>query len=200
MMKAKKIFVIIAIIILIAIGLFYIYLIALSSMWSLNKADESPYFITTRPIIIKNISLPKGTKIVYEKRYFWQKYEQKKLLNEKDVTEIYFIEGEKTDWGGVPINSIIKFYNSEMKGFSVYADFDSLNENKKTQFSNLWQSCNDSLGITVKNTNDWSFNQGNILDIESCGVNKQRYFSEDLKQQKFLDNLYSELMKIKYLK
>ena len=83
-----------------------------------------------------------------------------------------------------------------MCGFSVYADFKQLSNDKKTKFSELWQNCNEDLGIKVKNIDDWSFNKNNILDIESCGVNYQRYFKENAKQQKFLDNMYSELMKI----
>ncbi|WP_178983951.1 hypothetical protein [Winogradskyella helgolandensis] len=196
-MKGKTIFIIISIIILLLIGCFYAYINALGSMWVLNKPDESPYFVTTKSIIIKNIPLPKGTKITYKKRYFWEKHKQNKLLNEENVTDISFMEGITIDWGGVPITSIHKFFNSEMKGFSVYADFDKLNKNNKTQFSNLWFSCNNNLGITVENTNDWSFNKKNILDIESCGVNNQRYFKEDKNQQRFLDELYSQLMKIK---
>ena len=196
-METKKILIVIGIIILIIIGCFYLYLRALGSMWVVNTPDESPYFITTNPIVIKNILVPKQTKITYEKRYFWEKYEQKKLLNEKDITSISFEEGITIDWGGIPIKEIVKFFNPEMTGYSVYADFNSLNENKKTQFYNLWEFCNNDLGITVKNTDDWSFNKKNILDVQSCGVNYQRYFSEDIKQQVFLDNLYNELTKIK---
>ncbi len=196
-MEAKKILIIIGIISLIVIGFFYVYLNALGSAWIINKPDKRPFFVTSKPIIIKKILLPKGTKIIYEKQYFWEKYEQKELLNEKNITSIYFREGTTINWGGVPITSIVKFFNSEMKGFSVTADFDKLNENKKTQFSNLWLSCNNNLGITVKNTNDWSFNKKNILDVESCGVNNQRYFEKDKNQQRFLDDLYNELMLIK---
>ena len=196
-METKKILIIIGIIILITVGCFYLYLRALGSMWVVNTPDKSPYFITTKPISINNILVPKGTKITYKKRYFWEKYEQKKLLNEKDITRISFKEGITINWGGIPIKEIIKFFNPEMKGYSVYADFDSVNKNKNTQFYNLWKSCNSELGITVKNTDDWSFNQKNILDVQSCGVSYQRYFSEDIEQQLFLDNLYNELTKIK---
>ena len=196
-MEAKKILIIISIILLITVGCFYLYLRALGSMWVVNTPDKSPYFITTKPISINNILVPKGTKITYKKRYFWEKYEQKKLLNEKDITRISFKEGITINWGGIPIKEIIKFFNPEMKGYSVYADFDSVNKNKNTQFYNLWKSCNSELGITVKNTDDWSFNQKNILDVQSCGVSYQRYFSEDIEQQLFLDNLYNELTKIK---
>ena len=196
-METKKILIIIGIIILITVGCFYLYLRALGSMWVVNTPDKSPYFITTKPISVNNILVPKGTKITYKKRYFWEKYEQKKLLNEKDITRISFKEGITINWGGTPIKEIIKFFNPEMKGYSVYADFDSVNKNKNTQFYNLWKSCNSELGITVKNTDDWSFNQKNILDVQSCGVSYQRYFSEDIEQQLFLDNLYNELTKIK---
>ncbi len=194
-METKKIFIVLGIIVLIAIGYFYIYAKGLGSMYVVaNKPDESPFFMTTQPIIVKNILLPKETKIIYKKHYFWEKHEQKELLKEKDIVEISF--KEVIYWGGVPITSIDKFFNPEMKGFSVYADFDKLNKNKETQFSNLWQSCNSVLGINVKDINDWSFNKKNILDVEGCGGNS-RYFNEDIKQQNFLNNLHNELIKIK---
>lgn len=178
-------------------GCFYLYIRALGSIWVVNTPDESPYFITNKRININNILIPKETKITYKKRYFWEKYEQKKPLKEKDITMISFKEGITIDWGGVPIKKIIKFFNPEMKGYSVYADFNSLEKSKKNQFYYLWKSCNSALSITVKNTDDWSFNKKNILDVESCGVYYQRYFSEDVRQQRFLDSLYNELIKIK---
>jgi hypothetical protein len=196
-MKNQKILIVSGVVLLIAIGCFYAYINALASMWMLdNKPDKRPFFVTTEPITVKNIRLPEGTKIIYEQKYFWRKHEQKKLLDEKAIVEISFKEGTTIDWGGVPITLMVKFYNSDMKGFSVYADFDKLKE--KTRFSNLWKSCNDNLGITVDDANDWSFNKKNILTVESCGVNYQRYFREDKNQQRFLDDLQNELMKIKY--
>ena len=193
-MRPKKLFIIIGAIILIASGFAYAYINALASALVINKPDKRPFFITTKPVIIKNISLPVGTKIIYEKQYFWEKYEQKKLLNEKDIVSINFRKGTTINWGGMPITSIVRFYNTEIKGFSVYADFDKIYKNNRTPFLNLWLNCNSELGIIVENTNDWSFNKKNVLDIESCGVNNQRAFEEDKNQQKFLDELLSELM------
>jgi len=43
-----------------------------------------------------------------------------------------------------------------------------------------------------KNT---SGNLGLIYDVQSCSVLYQRYFKDDMQQQQFLDNLYSELKK-----
>ncbi len=195
-MKFKKILVVVGIIILIVTGSFVAYITALASAYDLNKPDKRPFFVITEPVIVKNIMLPKGTKIIYEKRYFWQEYEQEKQLNEKDIVQISFHTETTIDWGGVPITSIVKFYNSEMSGYTVYADFNKLNKNTESRFANLWQSCNKRLGIIVKNTADWSFNKENILDVQSCGVNYQRYFSDDTAQQKYLDTLYNALIEI----
>ncbi|WP_198680075.1 hypothetical protein [Aureibaculum luteum] len=194
-METKNIFIIFGILIIV-ISFFYVFAKSSASMYVNSNQNDSPYYIISKPIVVKNILLPKGTKITYIKRYFWEKHQQKELLNEKDITDVSFKEGITIEWGGVPITEIIRFFNPEMKGFTVYADFNKLKENKETQFSNLWLSCNSDLSLTIKNTNDWSFNKKNILDIESCGANYQRYFTVKIKQQKFLDNLYNELIKI----
>lgn len=195
-MEVKKIYIVLAIA-LFMIGCIYAYLSALGSMWILHEEDDSPYFITTSPIVLHHILVPQGTKITYANRYFWQKKEQNRMLNEKYITEISLPEGSRVEWGGVPITSIIKFYNPDMKGYSVYADFDRLHKDNETQFAKLWQGCSDNLSITVTDTDDWSFNKNNIVDIESCSVNFQRYFKEDLKQQNFLDSLHDAMMQVK---
>ncbi len=191
----QKLLIVIGGVVLITVGCFYAYLYALGSAWTLNKPDKRPFFITTEPIVVKKIIIPKGTKVIYDKQFFWEKYEQKEPLNEEDIIEISIMNGSTIDWGGIPVNSMVKFYNSEMKGYSVNADFRKLEDYRKTEFSNLWQSCNSDLGITVKQENDWSFNKENISDVQSCGVIYQRYFVEDAKQQSFLDSLHTALMK-----
>lgn len=160
-----------------------------------NAQPNYPYFITTQPLNIKNIAVPIGTKLTYEITYF-KKGQQQKPLSEEKLTTIDFPEGSTFIWGGVPIYSINKFFNSEMTGYSVYADLSKLNAQNQSQFSKLWDSCNDNLGITVQNSNDWSFNKKNILDVESCSVNYQRYFKENSEQQKFLDKLYQALQNV----
>ncbi|WP_299780685.1 hypothetical protein [uncultured Formosa sp.] len=195
-METKKILIILGVIVLIVVGYFYAYIKASASMYSTHTVDESPYFITTKPMVVKNLNVPKGTKIQYSKRYFWQKIEQKKMPKEEDITQISFEEGVTINWGGVPITSIYEFYNPEMTGYTVNADFKALPADKETPFSKQWQSCHSNLGISVKNANDWSCSKNNILDIESCSVIYQRYFSDDVNQQDFLNELYQELMKV----
>ena len=160
-----------------------------------NSAPDYPYFITTEPLVVKKILVPKGTKLVYEEHFF-KNGEQSKLMSEGKLETIELPAGHTINWGGVPVTSINKFFNSEMRGFSVYADFSKLSNDKKTKFSELWESCHDNLGITVKNTEDWSFNKKNIADVESCSVLYQRYFKDDAKQNAFLNEMYAELMKV----
>ena len=196
----KKTYIIIGILTLI-IALFtigYFVLLGLSGMGSPTggRGPNYPYFITLEPITIKNILVPKGTKLTYEEQFF-KEGQQDKIMNEEKLTSIELPEGKTIDWGNVPVFMILKFFNSEMRGYTVYADFNQLSNDKKTKFSELWQSSDNELGIDVNNIGDWSFNKQNITDVESCGVNNQRYFKEDKSQQQFLDSLMKELLNIK---
>ncbi|MCV9928685.1 hypothetical protein OIU83_13530 [Flavobacterium sp. LS1R49] len=160
-----------------------------------NSTPNYPYFITTEPLVVKKILVPAGTKLSYEESFF-KKGKQDKMLSEEKLITLELPINQTIDWGGVPVTSINKFFNSEMHGFTVYANFDKLSNDKKTKFSDLWQSCSNDLGITVQNTDDWSFNTKNISDVESCSVLYQRYFKDNADQQNFLNNIYAELMKI----
>ncbi len=159
-----------------------------------NHRPDYPYYITTQPMIVKKIAIPIGTKLEYEEQHF-KSGQQDSLLNEKKLIQISFPKDHSINWAGVPIGYINKYFNSEMKGFSVDGRFDQLPSNKQTRFSQLWQACNDDLGIRVKNTDDWSFNLNNITDIDSCSVNYQRYFKDNVQQQRYLNLLYQEMQK-----
>ena len=159
-------------------------------------AIDYPYFITRDSLLVKKIMVPKGTKLIYEENPF-VKGEQFALLDENKLTTIKLPYGETISWAGVPVTEIDKFYNEEMRGVTVYADFEKLSADKRTKFSELWRSCEDGLGVGVKNIDDWSFNPKNISDIESCSVLYQRFFKDSINQQKFLDNILIELKKLK---
>lgn len=161
-----------------------------------NSTPNYPYFITTEPMIVKKIQVPKGTKLVYEESFFNEgKMDHK--LSEGKLTSIEFPAEYEFFWGGVPVNSIDKFFNSEMRGFNLSADFSKLSEDKKTRFSRLWESCDSNLGIAIKDTDDWSFNTQNIADVQSCSVLYQRFFKDNAEQQLFLNELYEALLQIK---
>lgn len=161
-----------------------------------GSSPDYPYFITTEPLVVKNIAIPVGTKLTYEESYF-NKGQINHKLSEAKLTTIGFPAGKEMIWGGVPVSSIYKFFNSEMRGYTITADFSKLSDDKKTKFSELWKSCDSELGITIKNADDWSFNKQNIADVENCSVIYQRYFKDDAKQQGFLNEMFAELMKVK---
>lgn len=194
----KKSYLIVGILIFVVVVIigFFLFLSALSGMGNPTggRGPDYPYFITTESTTVKKIVVPKGTKLSYEEQ-FLKEGQQNKLMNEKELIYIELPEGQTIDWGGVPVYMFVKFANTEMPGFSVYGDFDKLGDDKKTKFSELWQSCQSDLGVLVKNTNDWTFSPENITDIASCSVNYQRYFKDDRRQQHFLDSMYSELKK-----
>ena len=160
-----------------------------------NYAYNHPYFITTQKLVVKKILVPIGTRLVYEEQDL-NKGEQDHILDEKTLITMTFPTDITIDWGGVPVTAIHRFFNTEMRGYSVYADFNKLAIDKKTKFSKLWESCSSDLAITVNNLDDWSFNTKNISDVTSCSVLYQRYFKDDKKQQNYLDDIYTELQKI----
>ena len=168
----------------------------LGSMGNPNgrRPPDYPYFITTEPLTVKKIVLPKGTKLTYEEQFF-REGQQDRIMNEKKLTGIKLPKGKRIDWGGVPVYMITKFYNPEMIGFSVSADFGQLRKDRKTEFSEIWQSCGGELGVLVTDEDNWTFDTKNIVDISDCGVIYQRFFKEDAQQQRFLDKLLSAIKK-----
>ncbi|MCH7340523.1 hypothetical protein [Acinetobacter higginsii] len=160
-----------------------------------NSRPNYPYYVTQKPMLVKKIHVPAGTTLVYKEQYFKQG-KQPEIMSENKLTDIRLPIGQSIDWGSVPVTMISQFFNSAMRGYTVHADFKKLDPKQKTQFSRLWQSCDDELGISIKDRKDWSFNKANIVDVESCSTNYQRYFKNDQEQQQFLDIMYSELMKI----
>lgn len=160
-----------------------------------NSRPNYPYFITTTPLTIKHIDVPVGTYLVYGDQKF-KKGKQDQIMPEKNLTRIDFPENANMTWGGVPITSIHQFFNSAMTGYTVNADFSKLNPSNQTRFSKLWQSCDEGLGISIKDRSDWSFTKNNIVDVQSCSVLYQRYFKDNEEQQEFLDGLYKELKNI----
>ena len=194
----KRNYIILGILALIALSVIgrMVVLDALSSMGNPNgsRAPDYPYFITTEPMTVKNIALPAGTKLTYEEQLF-RDGKQDRIMSEKKLTGIELPKGQTIDWGGVPVYMITKFFNPEMKGYSVNAVFDQLQEEKRTKFSEMWKSCDGELGVLVSNPDHWNFDRKNIVDISDCSVTYQRFFKEDVQQQRFLDELLNEMEK-----
>lgn len=156
--------------------------------------SNSPFYITKKTEFVKHILVPAGTKLVYE-RTGTLEGEQTKMMDEDKLYEIKVQNGETIDWAGVPVNWIYKFFNTDMSGFTIHPDFEKMKKEKTSKFGDMWYKCADGLGITVKNTADWALNFNNIVDVQSCGVNYQRYFKDDKKMQSYLDSMYIEMKK-----
>ncbi|WP_051890758.1 hypothetical protein [Chryseobacterium vrystaatense] len=66
-----------------------------------GRGLDYPYFITTEPVIVKKIVLPKGTKLTYEEQLF-KKGQQDRIMNEKKLTNIELPKGKTStgkSWG-----------------------------------------------------------------------------------------------------
>ncbi|WP_324028205.1 hypothetical protein QSV08_09820 [Maribacter sp. BPC-D8] len=140
---------------------------------------SNPYYVTTKPIIVKKLEVPTGTKLVYEGHFFKEK-QQDEMMNEENLIEMEFPNHNPIYWAGdIPVYSIYKYYNSAMRGFSVNGILNQANKSKETEFTQLWHECNDDgLGVSVKNMNDWSFNVKNIEKIEDCNEIFEDYLKE----------------------
>jgi hypothetical protein len=160
-----------------------------------NRAPKYPFYVTQTPITVKAIAVPVGTKLSYEES--WNKSgPQNEPMSENKLIQIEFPKDKPILWGGMPTGMLIKYFNSEMRGMSVYPAEDSPIKAANTPFIRLWSQCRSNLGVNLRDTSDWSFNKANIQDIDSCSVVFQRYFKNDKTQQDFLDRMYRELQQI----
>lgn len=136
-----------------------------------NK-DSSPYYVTTTTTQIRGITVPNATKLKYKSKNSFQKDQQQHPLNEKDLTSIELPPNTAINWGGMPSYLFINFFNSEIKGYSIYP-VKELKPQTENSFVKLWKSCDSALDVTLKNPNDWSFNPEN-MEVTGCSVNIQK--------------------------
>ncbi|MBE2895244.1 hypothetical protein [Spirabiliibacterium falconis] len=148
-----------------------------------QKPTYNPSYTTNAPMTVKGISLPIGSVIYYDQELSSPKVLSKPMA-EKRIDYIKFPKGSDVRWAGVPIVMLDRFFNSEMRGFSVHPDWERFKQPRNT-FEKMWHKCADDLGILVKSLDDWSFNRNNIEDISSCSVVYQR--GVDARGELFLD-------------
>lgn len=162
--------------------------------------DTSPYYITKTTTHIRGITIPPQTKLKYKSLNFSQKDQQTKPLKERDLTNIELPTNTAIVWGGMPSSKFIQFFNSEMKGFTVYRAQGS-SQNSSSEFIKLWQSCDSDLSITLKDSNNWTFDPSN-MEIRGCGVNIQKrsqyntHWPNQDKADKFLEKINNALQKL----
>ena len=72
-----------------------------------------------------------------------------------------------------------EFFNSDLRGFSIYADFNNLSTSEQITDSQWWQSSNNELVAIVKYLGDLLYNKIHITDVNGSNINYRRYFKHD---------------------
>ena len=71
----------------------------------------------------------------------------------------------------MPVALIERFFNRDMKGFTVYPELGSLFEKEKikskliekSEFIKLWFMWAENIDVNIKDEKDWSFNPDNMV-------------------------------------
>ena len=153
-------------------SLIVLLFVMLSSFsYSNYSLPDYKYYIVKEPMVVKNLELPVGTRIVYFNTSLFGDSESSRPLKEKNIYQMFFPDDKPLIWGGVPVSLIERFFNRSMKGFTVYPELgNSLqsDENKrklmeKNEFIKLWFMWSKNMDVNIKNENDWSFNPDNMV-------------------------------------
>lgn len=129
------------------------------------------YYITKEPMVIKNILVPAGSTITYNKRAKFGKDELQKPLSEKKIDEIEF--KEPIIWAGLKISRIKTHVNHKIESIIFYFSYKDLIEKEKelkesSPFLKYWIEKEEegSFALQIKDKSDWSFNPDNLTIID----------------------------------
>ena len=186
----------------------YLFLIVLlftvlsSFSYSNYSLPDYKYYIVKEPMVVKNLELPVGTRIVYFNTSLFGDSESSRPLKEKNIYQIFFPDDKPLIWGGVPVSLIERFFNRDMKGFTVYPELgNSLksDENKhklmeKNEFLKLWFMWAKNMDVHIKDEKDWSFNPDNMVlggeaDSRYIDYDNLKYFSDENSMKEHLRKL-----------
>ncbi len=160
------------------------------------KIYALPFFITNKPTMVKNMLVPKGTKLIYERQSPDQEGIQYKILDEEKLTEIILDENNPdayVNWGGIPASHFKKISD---ENYSVIINVWTL-EYEKDNVVYGFNIAEDNLRISVKNMNDWTYNTQNIKEIQNDSVLYDKYDKNENFKQNFIDIYVQYLMQKK---
>ena len=190
------------------IVLLFIMLSAFS--YSNYSLPNYKYYIVKEPMVVKNLQLPIGTRIVYFNTSLFGDSESSRPLREKNIYQIFFPDDNPLIWGGVPVTLIERFFNRDMKGFTVYPELgNSLesDENKhkfmeKNEFLKLWFMWAANMHVDIKDEKDWSFNLDNMVlggkaDVRDIDYGNLKYFSDENSMKEHLKKLNEAARNVK---
>ena len=193
------------------LSLMVLLFIMLSSLsYSNYPRPDYKYYIVKEPMVVKNLELPVGTRIVYFNTSLFGDGESSRPLREKNIYQIFSPDDKPLIWGGVPVSLIERFFNRSMKGFTVYPELgNSLesDENKrklmgKNEFLKLWFMWSKNMDVNIKNENDWSFNPDNMVlggeaDFRYIDYGNLEYFSDENSMKEHLKKLNEAARNVK---
>ena len=178
--------------------------------YSNYPTPDYKYYIVKEPMVVKNLELPVGTRIVYFNTSLFGDGESSRPLREKNIYQIFSPDDKPLIWGGVPVSLIERFFNRSMKGFTVYPELgNSLesDENKrklmgKNEFLKLWFMWSKNMDVNIKNENDWSFNPDNMVlggeaDFRYIDYGNLEYFSDENSMKEHLKKLNEAARNVK---
>ena len=193
------------------LSLIVLLFVMLSSFsYSNYSLPDYKYYIVKEPMVAKNLELPVGTRIVYFNTSLFGDSESSRPLKEKNIYQIFFPDDKPLIWGGVPVSLIERFFNRDMKGFTVYPELgNSLesDENKhklmeKNEFLKLWFMWAKNMDVHIKDEKDWSFNPDNMVlggeaDSRYIDYGNLEYFSGENSMKEHLRKLNEAARNVK---
>ncbi len=137
------------------------------------------FYITKKPMTVKNILIPAESKIVYDKEASSNKNARlDEPLSERRIKKISFFNSEMK-WAGTPIQEIEIVENIENKMLMVTLLRYELSEEEKkfrenSPFLKYWDEEDKTIALKIKNGNDWSFQPDNLELIDLKIINYDR--------------------------
>ena len=194
----------------------YLFLIVLlftvlsSFSYSNYPTPDYKYYIVKEPMVVKNLQLPVGTRIVYFDKSLFGDSESSKPLSEKKIYQIFFPDDKPLIWGGMPVALIERFFNRDMKGFTVYPELGNLFEKEKikskliekSEFIKLWFMWAENIDVNIKDEKDWSFNPDNMVlggeaDSRYIDYSNLKYFDDESSMKEHLRKLNEAAKSVK---
>lgn len=194
----------------------YLFLIVLlftvlsSFSYSNYSLPDYKYYIVKEPMVVKNLELPVGTRIVYFNTSLFGDRESSRPLREKNIYQIFFPDDNPLIWGGVSVTLIERFFNRDMKGFTVYPELGNSLESdenkrklmKKNEFLKLWFMWTANMHVDIKDEKDWSFNPDNMVlggeaDVRYIDYGNLKYFPDENTMKEHLRKLNEAAKSVK---
>lgn len=182
-----------------------------SFSYSNYPTPDYRYYIVKEPMIVKNLQLPVGTRIVYFNTSLFGDRESSRPLREKNIYQIFFPDDNPLIWGGVSVTLIERFFNRDMKGFTVYPELGNSLESdenkrklmKKNEFLKLWFMRTANMHVDIKDEKDWSFNPDNMVlggkaDVRDIDYDNLKYFDGENSMKEHLRKLNEAARNVKY--